>query len=205
MDRFGSKMIFPTTLVISEENYSVTKNEIEFAKNNSLTVQKNAGNTTSLNREVLNDPEMKGISDFINEGIQYYVKNIIDPRENLQFYVTQSWINFTKSAEYHHRHSHPNSIISGVFYINAEKDIDKITFFKPPIYSTIQIPSREPSFVNGDSWWWPVEPGRLIIFASSLEHMVEQTKSTSTRISLSFNVFCKGTIGDKHNLTLLEL
>ena len=36
--------------------------------------------------------------------------------------ITQSWINFTKKGEYHHPHAHPNSLISGVFYVEADKD-----------------------------------------------------------------------------------
>jgi hypothetical protein len=43
------------------------------------------------------------------------------------------------------------------------------------------------------------------MFPSSLEHMVETRKGVSTRISLAFNVFIKGKIGDSNNLTELFL
>ena len=45
----------------------------------------------------------------------------------------------------------------------------------------------------------------LVLFPSSLAHMVEQTESQDTRISLSFNTFLKGLIGDEPTLTALHL
>ena len=54
------------------------------------------------------------------------------PKEELDFYITQSWINITKPDEFHHEHFHTNSIISGVFYISTEED-DAITFSNPNI------------------------------------------------------------------------
>jgi hypothetical protein len=38
------------------------------------------------------------------------------------------------------------------------------------------------------------------MFPSSLNHMVETKEGTNTRISLAFNVFVKGTIGDSKQL-----
>jgi hypothetical protein len=43
------------------------------------------------------------------------------------------------------------------------------------------------------------------MFPSSLVHMVENKEGTNTRISLAFNVFIKGTIGNNKNLTELIL
>jgi hypothetical protein len=43
------------------------------------------------------------------------------------------------------------------------------------------------------------------MFPSSLTHMVETKEGTNTRISLAFNVFVKGTLGDNTRLTELIL
>ena len=47
--------------------------------------------------------------------------------------------------------------------------------------------------------------GNIFLFPSSLTHMVETKQGENTRISLSFNVFVKGTIGNNKNLTELIL
>jgi hypothetical protein len=35
-------------------------------------------------------------------------------------FVTQSWLNWTKPGQWHHKHSHPNSLYSGVLYLDVE-------------------------------------------------------------------------------------
>ena len=205
MTLFSTKPLFPIALVTSEENYSVKQEELDFIEKHSHLTYQNAGNTVSLDRRILNAPEMKGISDFINESVNYYVNSVIVPKDGAEFYITQSWLNYTKPNQYHHKHAHANSIVSGVFYINAEKDVDKITFFKPNPYKRIEILHKEHNFYNSDSWWYPVETGKVILFDSSLEHMVENTQSATTRISLAFNVFVKGKLGDNDSLTELEI
>ena len=47
--------------------------------------------------------------------------------------------------------------------------------------------------------------GDILLFKSSLPHAVDIKKGTNIRISLSFNVFLKGTIGNKEELTELIL
>ena len=47
--------------------------------------------------------------------------------------------------------------------------------------------------------------GDIFLFPSSLAHMVETKQGKNTRISLSFNVFIKGTVGSDRDLTELIL
>jgi hypothetical protein len=51
----------------------------------------------------------------------------------------------------------------------------------------------------------PVGTGDLLLFPSSLMHMVDNTVSKDTRISLSFNTFPVGTIGKEINADALHL
>lgn len=51
----------------------------------------------------------------------------------------------------------------------------------------------------------PVKEGMIIIFPSNLKHSVDKVKEDKTRISLSFNSFVKGSLGDKENLTEVKL
>jgi hypothetical protein len=94
--------------------------------------------------------------------------------------------------------------LSGVFYFNADPEKDKIQFSND-IYRTISIPAKEWTIRNSKTWWVPVATGDLIIFPSYLEHMVEQTVSDETRISLAFNTFAKGYFGDEVSNTALHL
>ena len=49
--------------------------------------------------------------------------------------------------------------------------------------------------------WYPVETGKIVLFPSYLTHQVTSKKGNNTRISLSFNIFLKGSLGSNKELT----
>ena len=58
---------------------------------------------------------------------------------------------------------------------------------------------------NCTSFKVPVETGNILLFQSSLQHGVEKKKGNNERLSLSFNIFIKGTVGNNNNTTQLTL
>lgn len=171
---------------------------------NNQETRKSMGNTMSTNVNILDNDNLLNIKKFINDSINIYFTEIYQPKTNCTLEITQSWINYTNPGEYHHKHDHPNSFLSGVFYINADKDSDSIFFFNRP-YKQIQVVPKEFNIFNSDSWQFPVGTNDLILFPSSLEHMVTHTSSKQTRISLAFNTFIKGEIGDQRGLTNVNI
>ena len=169
-------------------------------------MNKNAGNSTSNNSDIFNG-KLKKLKQFCEQHIKIYVKEVINPREELDFYITQSWINVTKPGEYHHQHSHQNSIISGVFYVSTEED-DRITFSDPnaKVKELIKFEKKAYNLWNSSTWFFPSITNELILFPSWLNHRVDPNeKATTDRISISFNTFIKGTLGIRKELTELIL
>ena len=107
---------------------------------------------------------------------------------------------FRSKGEFHHKHEHPNSFISGVLYIHTDSTKDKITFHRSG-YKQLQLATDTFDIYNSDSWWFNVKTGGLVLFPSSLTHHVEDVVADETRISLAFNSFIKGTLGDNRSLT----
>ena len=167
---------------------------------------KNTGNSSTANSYIFNE-KLKQLKQFCEEQIKIYVKEVITPEEDLDFYITQSWLNITKPGGFHHDHSHPNSIISGVFYISTEED-DKITFQDPntKIKHLINFKLKEHTVFNSPEWFFSVNTNELVLFPSWLDHHVESNeKATKDRISLSFNTYVKGTLGEQIHLNELIL
>jgi uncharacterized protein (TIGR02466 family) len=204
MNKFLVQGIFPTPIITSETNYKFSQAELDFIQEFKQKTYQNISNITSQENYILQCPEMKTIAEFIQEGIDCYVQNIIDPAESLDFYVTQSWLNFTEPNQYHHEHDHPNSLISGVMYINADPEQDKLHFTNNK-YERISITPRNYNHFNTVGWVIPVDTGKVVLFDSRLKHAVESTTSTDTRISLAFNVFARGLFGNEKSLTALNL
>ena len=194
--------LFPTPVVLSTTGREFTEEELEFFKKLGETTIKNYGNTTSSHRYILEEPEMAKIKSEIQYAINHYMYKIILARPEVKAYITQSWLNFTSENEWHHKHKHSNSFLSGVYYINADEENDKISFFKD-IHDQIKITPSEFNIWNSDSWWLTVKTGDIIVFPSSLSHKVEQKTGNNVRCSLAFNTFLKGTIGVNEELTEL--
>jgi|TARA_R110002111_G_scaffold35059_2_gene69064 uncharacterized protein (TIGR02466 family) len=159
----------------------------------------------SKNKYILEEKFLKNLKKQIDSFIQEYVDEIIKPSKNLKFYITQSWLNYTGEKQIHYPHFHPNSIISGVYYINADPKLDFI-LFKKNVYDQIKIYPSKFNIHNSDTWWIPAATNKLILFPSSLMHEVGNVKKTyGKRISLAFNVFVKGDLGSKQTLTELRI
>ena len=194
--------LFPTAVGSFELGRDLSKLEQKFLFN--LETRPNQGNVTSANNYVLRDNRLSSLRLFLNNSLQEYFQATMSPQDNVKLEITQSWINYTKTGQYHHKHTHPNSVISGVFYIQASKEIDKLFFYNES-YQQIKIVPKEFHVYNSESWWLPVETGRLLLFPSSLTHMVATTSGEDDRISMSFNTFYKGKLGDEVALTGLTL
>ena len=84
---------------------------------------------------------------------------------------------------------------------------DNITFHKNSCngYPYIKFKPSEYNLYNSENWSVPVQKQKLILFPSTLKHSGSNLTSNKTRISLSFNVFVKGVVGNVIDKTFLEL
>jgi len=194
--------LFPTAVGIYKLDRDLTDKEIDFIKGQET--RPNMGNTTSTDNTILRNKPLIKIRDFIETSIADYFKTIHNPKHDVSLKITQSWVNYTEPGQWHHKHAHPNSYISGVFYPQANRETDKIYFYRDG-FQMIKLPPQEWNLWNSESWWFEVGTGELVLFPSSLTHMVETVQGTDTRISLSFNTFPVGNIGEEVDLTGLKL
>lgn len=194
--------LFPTPVAFFKYDSELSEEQREFLVN--AEQRPNEGNTTSKFREVLDHEMFADLKEFVQDSINSYLKNVISPENEVSLRVTQSWLNYTKKGQWHHKHAHPNSLISGVFYVNADKEADKIFFYKDG-YQQIKFPTKEFNQYNSDSWWLPVGTNELILFPSNFTHSVAPVETDETRISLAFNTFPVGNVGHDDSLTGLKI
>jgi uncharacterized protein (TIGR02466 family) len=192
--------IFPTAVGRFSLGRDFTDAELAFV--DAQPTHKNMGNTTSDDRYVLRHDTMAPLREFVEASVAEYLKTIHAPKHDVKLRITQSWLNYTKPGEFHHKHSHPNSFLSGVLYMKALRERDKIYFYRDG-YQQIKLPTDNWNLQNSESWWFEVGKGDLMLFPSSLTHMVETVQED--RISLAFNTFPVGYVGEEETLTALHL
>lgn len=196
---------FPIPIYLQNLNRNFTEEENKFFKIKKKDINKNLSNFNSIDNYILEKPEMKQLKSNILEGVNNYFQNIVCPPEKtVEPYITQSWLNWTTKNEYHHKHNHTNSYISGVLYIDVDEKVDSINFYNDP-YQIIKIdndPTKRNIF-NTNMINLSVKKNLLILFPSGLSHSVHMKDSENIRTSLAFNTFIRGTWGNNQALTEL--
>ena len=197
--------LFPEPVYSSTLDRALTKKELKTINEYKKKTASNEGNITSSENYVLENKALNNLKKDLHTKVMDYFDKVICTDNPITPYITQSWLNYTKSDQFHHKHNHPNSLVSGIFYISADKKVDSVTFYKTYPEDRIKLNTTKYNMFNSFSCTFPVETGELLLFRSSLVHGVGKKKGNNIRISLSFNVFIKGTIGNKPNLTELIL
>ena len=197
-------LLFPTTVYKNNINRKFTNDEINKVKKEYNNLVEQVSNYGSANKYVLNDSPFSNIKNFIEEQITKYFKEVIKPKnKDLKIYITHSWLIFTHEHENHHLHDHPNSYLSGVFYFDTLPN-DCIVFAKKD-RERLQIVADGYTPLNAVTWTQNVNSGDLLIFPSELRHSVLTNKTKQVRISLSFNTWISGKIGDLDLVSELQL
>ena len=158
---------------------------------------------------ILEANECTPLRNFILDNILFFGKETLMYVYD-EYELSQSWISLKQPGQHHTMHTHPNSLISGVFYYGEEDpEIPAIIFHKPvagvnvsylsPVYQA----DRRKSEYAWESFSVNYTPGLLLLFPSYMFHSVPVNKSTKDRKSIAFNVLPKGKIGDVNSLTEL--
>jgi uncharacterized protein (TIGR02466 family) len=99
------------------------------------------------------------------------------------------WANLLKSSGHHSGHVHPNSIISGTFYVEVPNGSGAIRFEDPRLPLMMSAPPRQKDAPEELQSFVSVEPrpGLLLMWESWLRHEVLAGSGRGERLSISFN------------------
>ena len=113
--------LFSTPIYTTKIDRGFTKQELQFVDNQKNKCTNNQGNINTKDNYILNRKEFKNIKKFLDKHCKNYLNTIVCPKNNINLYITQSWLNYTEANQYHHKHAHPNSVVSGVLYFDSDK------------------------------------------------------------------------------------
>jgi uncharacterized protein (TIGR02466 family) len=99
------------------------------------------------------------------------------------------WANLLKGGGHHSGHIHPNSIISGTFYVEVPGGSGAIRFEDPRLPLMMSAPPRDKDAAEELQSFVSVEPrpGLLLMWESWLRHEVLPGAGKGERLSISFN------------------
>ena len=205
--------LFSTPIVKINIDRDFTKEELQLCITDIPSyIDKKIGmqNHVSVNLTLFNTfaEELIDIRNFCEYQLKQYMEHVEGVDTNIAgLRITQAWLNKNKSQEYHPTHYHTNSYLSGVLYISCLPN-DCINFNNQSyrLYNNMEFPKKKNTQWNVDIIQVNVEEGDLIIFPSWIPHHVDvnETKNRE-RISLAFNTFPIGELGDNNGGSYLKL
>lgn len=183
---------------------AISPEQIEFIKN--LKMVQNQSNLISENLYIFEEPELKSISDAVQDALDIFAQDVMGIEHKI--YVTQSWSLVNRPNVGMHGHSHSNSVVSGsLYFCELPEPIAGMLFDRHRTYQQLDLnpsPERRNLFNTPMNLVQP-KTGDLILFSSSLQHIVEVNRATEPRYSIAFNTFVKGKLGNYRDVSELEL
>jgi uncharacterized protein (TIGR02466 family) len=168
--------------------------ELEFFDKHINNAVSAISNQASADKQILDAPEMAELRQLISAHLNSYFQRIYDTANQVKLEITQSWLAVSNQGDAHHTHSHPNSIASGVVYINLAAR-DGINFYRDEDRQWFDLQPRENNYYNAYSYHVETKVGDIVIFPSQIKHGVRPVQENVRRLSLAFNSFFSGEIG----------
>ncbi len=195
--------LFSNPVMVCSARYPLSSEERKFI--NEAEYTDNIGNSMSKSDDILEAESLKNIKEFINKNIQSYTRKLLKLDESIEIYITQSWLNRASSSQFHPMHCHPNSLISGVMFLSEGENHPPIRFHRTNSLFPLELNYSELNDFNANCRWFDPVYGQLILFPSSLQHDVGKNEAEDERITLSFNTFLRGPVGNASALTAVSV
>jgi uncharacterized protein (TIGR02466 family) len=135
-------------------------------------------------------PEMKNFKDKLDEVV-------FDASNQMGFpklIMGSIWFNINGYKDHNKEHTHPRSLISGVYYpsISEPDKMGDIIFVRSDggsvyISHNIDYENYKTTSYTGSIFSYPPEDGLLLLFPSWMIHSVDSNNSKYERYSISFN------------------
>lgn len=139
--------------------------------------------------------DLEGVHMPINELFKEIVNHLNlfgkELQVNSKLNIENIWMNINGYKDFNVDHTHPHSLISGVFYSKTPENCGEIEFMHPCTwfdYDWMQEYFSKHNVYNSLRYKIKPEPNLLLLFPNYLTHKVlPNLNKTEERVSLSFN------------------
>lgn len=163
-----------------------------------------SGAGQSLDTHLFQRPAYEGLLHAVTPYVTSFMRSVLGIDGEPLF--TQAWLNRSVPGQGHHRHFHPNSLVSGVFYVDVPEGASIIFHRNEGSNHYAMQPALLPEVTeySGTSVEIDVMNGTLLLFPSYLWHSVPPNLADVDRWSLAFNCVTDRVIGSAAKLSELK-
>lgn len=196
--------MFATPLYRASLGRSFTAQELDCFRVTLGDCVDSISNLSTRDKNVLNNPALHDLRDTLQQHLDEYFKTIYNTANNVSLKITQSWLTLSRQGDSHHAHTHPNSVASGVLYINLAKN-DGISFHRNEDNLWHELLPAQENYFNAKRYFINTQVGDILLFPSHVRHGVREVTDAVERVSLSFNSFFEGELGKEEFATGIKI
>lgn len=184
----------PIVVYKNHTEYILSDQELSFLDALNLDHETNRLSSTKI---LLDQPELISLRTVIESHIKRYQDNVCSFNKDAFLEITESWYSKTESGRDHDTHNHPNSLLSGVFYIDApgpENECGIHLQSDRKIFQNFHFEYHPENLnkYNTREIYVPVKSGDIVLFPSWMYHYVSKNNTDTPRKVVAFNTFLRG-------------
>jgi uncharacterized protein (TIGR02466 family) len=143
-------------------------------------------------------PKFSWLKTVIDKKVEEFTKDILGVT-NFDFQMHTMWGVKHEPGHWAFKHSHKNSLISGILYIDVHPNSGAVVFEKPihylNLFPSCFVPNyKHQTIYNLSSYGVEPKNNMILLFPSHLEHFVMVNTSGHDRYCFAFDYFIKGEI-----------
>lgn len=168
------------------DNYELKNWAYERKKNDIGRRVSNFGGYQSDDIQQGVNPQVDKLVSHLNQEVKTLVTQVSLPQLELK----NIWLNINPPGSYNELHTHADSVLSGVYYIDADSNLNQGNIqFERSDNAEYHLPQHieKINYFNSTRATYAAKTGALYIFPSWLKHSVQGNQSNKDRISMSFN------------------
>ncbi len=137
---------------------------------------------------LLDQDEFAELKEVIFAGVTEFANTLRLDITHYRPKLNECWVNIYGRNDSQEAHIHQNSVISGIYYVQAPEGCAEVLFHSPMSDVMLEPPTTETSSVNTKMIGFAPVAGRMILFRSALRHSVRANPVDGERVSIAFNV-----------------
>lgn len=143
----------------------------------------------SLNDLPRRDPAFEDLETALTPHVDTFVRLLDLDLGGRKLGLDSLWVNVLAPGGHHAAHIHPQSIISGTYYVSLPPGAAGLKFEDPRLPLMMAAPPRKAKASRGNRSFVEMHPrpGDVLLWESYLRHEVPVNNGRSERISVSFN------------------
>lgn len=197
--------LFSIPFSFEKNVFNVSKEELDYIKSlNFKSLDKNKVNV-SEDSYILNNPKLHRIKKIILEKTIDYKNKVLEIGNEID--LTTSWATVNNKNSQHPQHSHYNTFISSVLYLQAKNVTFVLTrqknIFQDAFYFNYKI--NNINLHNCSSFSLKVESGDIIFFPAWFHHYSTENLDEEDKVLIGANFFLKGEVGSYEGTDLIHI